>query len=265
MLTQLMSSSLGRPLPKILFATLAGSGKSAYFSGLTAVFSADPPLTAVVASHSSDGARTWPAPATVAPPGPGNETPAITASRTLAERARVITRRRGPCRACGPAVDGCRQDGTGVARERLARRGGLYVPDDRLRVAPRLRATARPGVKSAPWTAAVCRPEAVRCSPVRRSRCLTEPIADDIRSIRSYVFGERNGVGTRDDPQARRDRRPAGSTRSSRRRNGHRARGPTARGDVGRGRVEAPASRRSAKVPRSAAVRTTSTASQTGS
>ena len=49
--------------------------------------STDPPTTAVVASHSSDGGRTWPAPATVAPPLQGNETDAITGSPTLAGHA----------------------------------------------------------------------------------------------------------------------------------------------------------------------------------
>src|SRR5436305_5957170 len=62
---------------------------SVYFGGLAADLSTEPPTTAVVASHSSDGGRTWLAPATVASPLQGNETDAITASPTLAGHAYI--------------------------------------------------------------------------------------------------------------------------------------------------------------------------------
>ncbi|MFL5860437.1 MAG: sialidase family protein [Solirubrobacteraceae bacterium] len=58
-----------------------------YFGGLAADLSTEPPTTAVVASHSSDGGRTWLAPATVASPLQGNETDAITGSPTRAGHA----------------------------------------------------------------------------------------------------------------------------------------------------------------------------------
>ena len=61
-----------------------------YFAGLPAVFSADEPLTAIVASHSDDGGRTWPAPTTLAPIGPGNEQPAITGSPTRGGHAYAV-------------------------------------------------------------------------------------------------------------------------------------------------------------------------------
>jgi hypothetical protein len=56
----------------------AGGDGTVYFSGLAADLSTDPATTAVVASHSGDGGRTWPSVATVAPPLQGNETDAIT-------------------------------------------------------------------------------------------------------------------------------------------------------------------------------------------
>jgi hypothetical protein len=49
----------------------AGGDGTVYFGGLAAGLSSDPPTTAVVASHSRDGGRSWPAPATVASPPPG--------------------------------------------------------------------------------------------------------------------------------------------------------------------------------------------------
>jgi hypothetical protein len=65
----------------------AGGDGTVYFSGLAAVLSTDPATTAVVASRSRNGGRTWPAPATVAAPLQGNETDAITASPRLAGHA----------------------------------------------------------------------------------------------------------------------------------------------------------------------------------
>ena len=65
----------------------AGGDGTVYFSGLAADLSTDPPTTAVVASHSRDGGRTWPAPATVAAPLAGNEHDAVTASPTRAGHA----------------------------------------------------------------------------------------------------------------------------------------------------------------------------------
>jgi len=61
-----------------------------YFSGLAADLSTDPPTTAVVASHSGDGGRTWPSVATVAPPLQGNETDATTGSPTLDGHAYTV-------------------------------------------------------------------------------------------------------------------------------------------------------------------------------
>jgi hypothetical protein len=65
----------------------AGGDGTVYFSGLAADLSTDPPTTAVVASRSRNGGRTWPAPATVAAPLQGNETDAIAASPRLAGHA----------------------------------------------------------------------------------------------------------------------------------------------------------------------------------
>jgi len=65
----------------------AGGDGTAYFSGLTGDLSTQPMLSPVVASHSRDGGRTWPAPATVSPPLVGNETDAITGSPGLAGHA----------------------------------------------------------------------------------------------------------------------------------------------------------------------------------
>ena len=68
----------------------AGGDGTVYFSGLAADISTDPPTTAVVASHSGDGGRTWPSVATVAPPLQGNETDAITGSPTLDGHAYTV-------------------------------------------------------------------------------------------------------------------------------------------------------------------------------
>jgi hypothetical protein len=67
----------------------AGGDGTAYFSGLAADLSTDPPTTAVVASRSRNGGRTWRAPATVAAPLEGNETDSVTASPTRAGHAYV--------------------------------------------------------------------------------------------------------------------------------------------------------------------------------
>jgi hypothetical protein len=68
----------------------AGRDGTVYFSGLAADISTDPPTTAVVASRSRNGGRSWPAPATVAAPLQGNETDAITASPRLAGHAYLV-------------------------------------------------------------------------------------------------------------------------------------------------------------------------------
>ena len=68
----------------------AGGDGTVYFGGLAADISTEPPTTAVVASHSRDGGRSWPAPATVAAPLQGNETDAITASPRLAGHAYLV-------------------------------------------------------------------------------------------------------------------------------------------------------------------------------
>jgi len=65
----------------------AGGDGTVYFSGLAADLSTDPPTTAVVASHSPNGGRSWSATATVAAPLAGNEHDAITASPTRAGHA----------------------------------------------------------------------------------------------------------------------------------------------------------------------------------
>jgi hypothetical protein len=65
----------------------AGGDGTVYFSGLAADLSTDRPTTAVVASHSRNGGRTWPAPATVAAARVGNEHDVITASPTRAGHA----------------------------------------------------------------------------------------------------------------------------------------------------------------------------------
>ncbi len=66
----------------------AGGDGTVYFGGQLASFPAD--LIAIVASHSRDGGRSWPAPATVAPRLAGNETHAITASPTLDGHAYMV-------------------------------------------------------------------------------------------------------------------------------------------------------------------------------
>jgi hypothetical protein len=69
----------------------AGGDGTVYFGGQSGVyFPADPPLVAIVASHSRDGGRSWAEPATVAPRLIGNETPAITGSPTLAGHAYMV-------------------------------------------------------------------------------------------------------------------------------------------------------------------------------
>jgi hypothetical protein len=65
----------------------AGGDGTVYFAGQAGPLSSDPPPIAIVASHSQDGGRTWPAPETVAPGLAGNETPAVTGSPTLAGHA----------------------------------------------------------------------------------------------------------------------------------------------------------------------------------
>jgi len=67
----------------------AGRDGTVYFSGLAADISTDPPTTAVVASRSSNGGRSWRPPTTVARPLQGNETDSVTASPTLAGHAYV--------------------------------------------------------------------------------------------------------------------------------------------------------------------------------
>jgi hypothetical protein len=65
----------------------AGGDGTVYFAGQAGPLSSDPPPIAIVASHSRDGGRSWPAPTTVAPRLAGNETPAVTGSPTLAGHA----------------------------------------------------------------------------------------------------------------------------------------------------------------------------------
>jgi hypothetical protein len=64
-----------------------GGDGTAYFGGQSGLVSSDPPLVAIVASHSGNGGRNWAAPAIVAPPIGGNEQPAITGSPTLKQHA----------------------------------------------------------------------------------------------------------------------------------------------------------------------------------
>jgi hypothetical protein len=68
----------------------AGGDGTVYFSGLPADLSTLPPPVAMVASRSRDGGRSWPAPATVAPPLVGNDTDAITGSPRLAGHAYLV-------------------------------------------------------------------------------------------------------------------------------------------------------------------------------
>ena len=68
----------------------AGQDGTVYFSGLAADLSTDPPTTAVVASRSRNGGRSWRPPATVAAPLQGNDTDAVTASPTLAGHAYLV-------------------------------------------------------------------------------------------------------------------------------------------------------------------------------
>jgi hypothetical protein len=68
----------------------AGGDGTVYFSGLAADLSTDPPTTAVVASRSRNGGRSWRAPVTVAAPLPGNDTDAVTASPALAGHAYAV-------------------------------------------------------------------------------------------------------------------------------------------------------------------------------
>ena len=68
----------------------AGGDGTVYFSGLAADISTEPPTTAVVASHSRDGGRTWLPAVTVAPPLPGNETDVIVGSPTLDGHAYMV-------------------------------------------------------------------------------------------------------------------------------------------------------------------------------
>jgi hypothetical protein len=64
-----------------------GVDGTAYFTALAPHFQGATPLSAVVASRSRDGGRTWRTPTTISPPADGNETPAITASPRRAGRA----------------------------------------------------------------------------------------------------------------------------------------------------------------------------------
>ena len=68
----------------------AGVDGTVYFSGLAPHFQGTTPLSAVVASRSRDGGRTWRVPATLSPPAEGNETPAITASPRRPGRAYAV-------------------------------------------------------------------------------------------------------------------------------------------------------------------------------
>jgi hypothetical protein len=65
----------------------AGGDGMVYFTGLSTHFAGETPLSAVVASHASDGGRTWAAPATLSSPAEGNETPTITGSPRRSRRA----------------------------------------------------------------------------------------------------------------------------------------------------------------------------------
>jgi hypothetical protein len=65
----------------------AGQDGTVYFSGLAADISTDPPTTAVVASRSHNGGRSWRPPATVAAPRQGNETDSVTGSPLRAGHA----------------------------------------------------------------------------------------------------------------------------------------------------------------------------------
>jgi len=65
----------------------AGGDGTVYFSGLAGDLSTLPPASAVVASRSRDGGRSWPVPVTVAPPLQGNETDAVAANPRLAGHA----------------------------------------------------------------------------------------------------------------------------------------------------------------------------------
>jgi hypothetical protein len=68
----------------------ADRGGTVYFAGLPAVLTGDEPLTAIVASRSRDGGRSWAVPATLAEIGPGREQPAITGSPTRSGRAYAV-------------------------------------------------------------------------------------------------------------------------------------------------------------------------------
>ena len=68
----------------------AGVDGTVYFTGLAPHFQGTTPLSAVVASRSRDGGRTWRVPATLSAPAEGNETPAITASPRRPGRAYAI-------------------------------------------------------------------------------------------------------------------------------------------------------------------------------
>jgi hypothetical protein len=68
----------------------AGVDGTVYFTGLAPHFQGTTPHSAVVASRSRDGGRTWQVPATISPPAEGNEMPAITASPRRAGRAYLV-------------------------------------------------------------------------------------------------------------------------------------------------------------------------------
>jgi hypothetical protein len=68
----------------------AGGDGTFYFGGLAASLATEPPTTAVVASRSADGGRSWAVPATVAAPLQGNEQSAVTGSPTHAGHAYAV-------------------------------------------------------------------------------------------------------------------------------------------------------------------------------
>lgn len=71
------------------WVSAAGDG-TVYFGGQSGLTSTDPPLIAIVASHSADGGRQWAMPATVSPRQEGNEQPSVTGSPSLAGHAYMV-------------------------------------------------------------------------------------------------------------------------------------------------------------------------------
>ena len=68
----------------------AGIDGTVYCPGLAPHFQGTTPLSAVVASRSRDGGRTWREPVTLSSPAEGNEMPAITASLRRPGRAYAV-------------------------------------------------------------------------------------------------------------------------------------------------------------------------------